>query len=111
MKSQEPINQHKVHHSLIEPAEIVGIKLQWFGFIVAFGFVLFPMTSGSVLGFAFLGLLLWSIINFILRPLYRWDKDAIAILLQAISQDNYHQTGDDINGPSKTAYDSIQKPK
>src|SRR5699024_11305757 len=93
MKSQEPINQHKVHHSLIEPAEIVGIKLQWFGFIVAFGFVLFPMTSGSVLGFAFLGLLLWSIINFILRPLYSWDKDANGILLYVISMENYFQSG------------------
>jgi hypothetical protein len=108
MRNNKPIHHHKVHQSLINPAEMRGVKLQWFFFLIAIAFIFFPMTSGSVLGFIVLGVLLWSLLTFVLRPLYQWDNDAIIVLLQAISQDQYHQPGDDINGPSKPAFESIQ---
>lgn len=111
MKEETPIHYHKVHHSLVEPAELRGIKLQWFGFLIAVGFILFPMTSGNFFGFLVLGIVLWAILTFVLRPLYRWDKGAIMVLMQAISQDKFHQPGDNINGPPKPTYESIPKPK
>lgn len=111
MKEEKPIHHHKVHRSLVEPAELRGIKLQWFFFLIVVGFVLFPMTSGNFFGFLVLGILLWAILNFALRPLYRWDKGAIMVLMQAISQERYHQPGDTINGPPKVAYESIPKPE
>lgn len=107
----DSINNHKVHHSLIEPAELAGIKLKWFGGIVLIAFVLFPLTGGSLLGFISLAVLIWALLQFVLKPLYRWDHDAIMVLLQTIIQKQYFQSGDYIKGPPKPSYDSIPKPK